>query len=313
MAQKIYLTYEQQIEHLKNRKDLIIQNTDYAYSILQKIGYYSLISGYKNLFKPPSSEKYLYGVTFEEIVSFYYFDEQLRTIFLKYILHIEKQMKSMISYYFCDKYGEQQEKYLNINNYAITKRNLQNVKKLISLLQKISSLPSHYSYIVHYSNNYGNVPLWVAINAMTFGQVSKLYQYLPNDIQYKISQVFPSVSERQLHQFIRVLTSCRNVCAHGERLFTYRTVDAIADTPLHKKLSLPQSGNQYEKGKQDLFAVVIAFRYLLPGKDFLEFKRKLIKEIDRVNREVEHISETELLNKMGFPENWKNITRYHLK
>ena len=54
------------------------------------------------------------------------------------------------------------------------------------------------------------------------------------------------------------------------------------------------------------------FRYLLPGKDFLEFKRKLIKEIDRVNREVEHISETELLNKMGFPENWKNITRYHL-
>ena len=65
-----------------------------------------------------------------------------------------------------------------------------------------------------------------------------------------------------------------------------------------KKLSLPQSGNQYEKGKQDLLAVVIAFRYLLPGKDFLEFKRKLIKEIDRVNREVEHISEVELLNKM---------------
>ena len=74
-----------------------------------------------------------------------------------------------------------------------------------------------------------------------------------------------------------------------------------------------QSGNQYEKGKQDLFAVVIAFRYLLPGKDFLEFKRKLIKEIDRVNREVEHISEVELLNKMGFSENWKSITKYHLK
>ena len=45
-------------------------------------------------------------------------------------------------------------------------------------------------------------------------------------------------------------------------MFTYRTVDVIADTPLHKKLSLLQSGNQYEKGKQDLFAVVIAFRYI---------------------------------------------------
>ena len=65
-----------------------------------------------------------------------------------------------------------------------------------------------------------------------------------------------------MEQFLSVLTKYRNVCAHGERLFTYRTVDAIADAPLHKKLSLPQSGNQYEKGKQDLFAVVIAFRII---------------------------------------------------
>ena len=97
-----------------------------------------------------------------------------------------------------------------------------------------------------------------------------------------------------MEQFLSVLTKYRNVCAHG-------------GTTVYI-----QNSNQYEKGKQDLFAVVIAFRYLLPGKDFLEFKRKLIKEIDRVNREVEHISEVELLNKMGFPKNWKNITRYHL-
>ncbi len=62
-----------------------------------------------------------------------------------------------------------------------------------------------------------------------------------------------------------------------------------------------------------MFAVVIAFRYLLPGKDFLEFKRKLIKEIDRVNREVEHISEVELLNKMGFSENWKKYYQISFK
>lgn len=310
MAQKIYLTYEQQIEHLKNRKDLIIQNTDYAYSILQKIGYYSLISGYKNLFKPPSSEKYLYGVTFEEIVSFYYFDEQLRTIFLKYILHIEKQMKSMISYYFCDKYGEQQEKYLNINNYAVTKRNLQNVKKLISLLQKISSLPSHYSYIVHYSNNYGNVPLWVAINAMTFGQVSKLYQYLPNDIQYKISQVFPSVSERQLHQFIRVLTSCRNVCAHGERLFSFFVNETIPDTPLHFYLNIPKKNGQYLYGKHNLFGVVIALYYLLEHEEFMWFEKELNNSLHSVLKNCPHITKQKLYSQMGFPENWEDITAF---
>ena len=45
----------------------------------------------------------------------------------------------------------------------------------------------------------------------------------------------------------------RNVCAHGERLFTYRTVDAIADTPLHKKLSLPQSGNPVSYTHLDVY------------------------------------------------------------
>ena len=61
-----------------------------------------------------------------------------------------------------------------------------------------------------------------------------------------------------MEQFLSVLTKYRNVCAHGERLFTYRTVDVIADTPLHKKLSLLQSGNQYEKGKQDFSEKVVA-------------------------------------------------------
>ena len=40
-------------------------------------------------------------------------------------------------------------------------------------------------------------------------------------------------------------------------MFTYRTVDVISDTPLHKKLSLLQSGNQDEKGKQDFSEKVI--------------------------------------------------------
>lgn len=112
-----------------------------------------------------------------------------------------------------------------------------------------------------------------------------------------------------MDQFLSVLTKYRNACAHGERLFTYRTIDAIADTPLHKRLSISKKGNQYEKGKQDLFAVVIAFKYLLPDKDFLEFEKRLIQEIDQVSKNVRHITQDELLGKMGFPENWKNISR----
>lgn len=310
MSQKIFLTYQQQLHKLQNDKGLTLTDPEYARNILQKISYYSLIGGYKALFKSPASGKYLYGVTFEEIVNLYYFDEHLRTTFLKYLLHVERQMKSMVSYYFCDKYGEKQQEYLDIKNYTVTRRNARDVNRLIHSLQNAISLPSHYSYITHHAATYNNVPLWVAMNAITFGQVSKFYQYVTNDIQSKISQQFENVTERQLHQFMRVLTSCRNVCAHGERLYSFSINETISDTRLHMKLAIPQINGQYAMGKHDLFAVVIALRYLLDTSDFKNFKSDLKKNIQTVLKQCSHITQDQLYTKMGFPSNWEKITRY---
>ena len=94
LANKTFFTYEQQIEKLTKEKQLVISDTEFAKDTLQKLGYFSLIGGYKDLFKHKPSGNYLYGVTFEEITAFYYFDEELRTLFLKYILHVERQLKS---------------------------------------------------------------------------------------------------------------------------------------------------------------------------------------------------------------------------
>ena len=67
-------------------------------------------------------------------------------------------------------------------------------------LQKVIATPSKYAYIVHSVNTaYHNVPLWVATNALTVGQISKMYQYATTDIRTKISKNFQNVSEKQLH------------------------------------------------------------------------------------------------------------------
>ena len=97
---KTFLTYQQQLHILEHDKQLAIPDPDYAKKMLEEISYYSLIGGYKSLFKHNASNKYAHGVTFDELVSFYYFDEELRTLFLKYILHVERHMKSMFSYHF---------------------------------------------------------------------------------------------------------------------------------------------------------------------------------------------------------------------
>lgn len=310
MAKKTFFTYDELIEKLEKEKHLVISNHDSAKILLQKIGYFTLIDGYKDLSKHKPSANYLLGVTFEEIVSFYFFDEKLRTLFLKYILHVERQLKSMFSYYFCEKYGEYQSAYLTPSNYNQTHRNTNEILRLVTALNKTISMPNKYSYITHYATKYNNVPLWVATNAFTFGQISKMYQYATSDIRTKVSLNFSRISEVQLHQFIRILASCRNICAHNERLYSFQVNEAIPNMILHNKLHLPRKKGQYTIGKNDLFAVVIALRYLIDNDEFKQFKTGLKRLINSVLKNCPHISQELLFSQMGFPTNWEKINCY---
>lgn len=110
---------------------------------------------------------------------------------------------------------------------------------------------------------------------MTMGQISAFYQYMSTDIQTKVSKSYPQYTEKQLHQFITILAKCRNVCAHGERLYDFRTTDMIPDTLLHRKLSIHQKKNLYLYGKNDLFAIVIALRYLISNDEYKKFYHSL--------------------------------------
>ena len=133
---------------------------------------------------------------------------------------------------------------------------------------------------------------------------------LPQDIQIKVSKNYSSVNESQLISILAVMVKFRNVCAHGERLFTYRTTDSIPDLPIHMKLKIAQKGTQYVNGKNDLFAIVIALKYMLNDSWYKEFVKELKALIDKYLKKHDSISAQELYEKMGFPENWRTITRY---
>ncbi|MCD8036179.1 MAG: Abi family protein [Clostridiales bacterium] len=311
---KCFLTYEQQIDKLINEKCLLIADRNYAEDVLKRISYYSLISGYKDLFKNPTTKKYRDGTRLEDIVALYEFDRMLRELFLNYILRVENHIKSLLSYAFCEKYGESQNAYLNKQNYNYSgRKNIEDIDKLVDhVLAKYVAHNKDYHYINHARSVHGNIPLWILKNALTFGNISVMYSVLPQDIQFKISSNFQGINESQLKQVLRYLVRFRNVCAHGERLFSYRNVESIPDFPIHNKLQIPKSGNQYIYGKHDLFAVTITLKYLLPKEDFLEFKHRLSRLLNNHSKNQQGITQSELLKKMGFPENWEKITLYKL-
>ncbi len=101
MTKKTFASFEQQIQHLED-KGIIISDRAYAEAMLKQIGYFPLIGGYKHLFRVPFTKTYKIGTTFEEIVALYEFDSDLRDLFFKYLLQIERNLRSLMSYYFRD-------------------------------------------------------------------------------------------------------------------------------------------------------------------------------------------------------------------
>ena len=117
---KPFKTYEDLLIFLQDEKNLTIENLDTARHILLKTSYFSLISGYKDIFKNPTTGNYIDGTTFEDIYRLYQFDNELRSIFLKYMLIAERSVKSSLAYHFSDTYGEDQKEYLSTSHYMLT-------------------------------------------------------------------------------------------------------------------------------------------------------------------------------------------------
>ena len=194
MRDKPFMTYEQQITKLRDGKGLEITDAEYAVNLLKEHSYFALISGYKEPFKSKDGN-YKLHTSIKDIYSLYTFDDAMRALLLQYILKIEKHVKSLISYSFCEAYGDDQQHYLNATKYNYTTDNQENINDLISRLTKITSDPKNYSYIQHQKQAHGNIPLWVMMKALTLGTVSKMYSLLPQSIQHNVSKEFEYVHE----------------------------------------------------------------------------------------------------------------------
>lgn len=302
-SDKPFKTYEQQIELLKE-KGLSIPNETYAVKVLKDLSYFALINGYKKAFKQDGLYE---NASFEDIVALFKFDEKLRGILLKYILIIERKIKSSLSYHFSQKYPKCQEDYLNVNNYSYEcVKNRDSILRLVSTLNSIIK-SKNYPYIKHYVNHHDSqIPLWVLINAVSFGKVSKIFALSQQGIQQKVANDFAGVTNAELKNMLELLTHFRNVCAHNERLYNYKTRISLKKSSVFCALNGPRNDNC------SLFSVVICMKFLLDNIEFDEF----ITEVENIISLLalnSSVSTQDIVRDMGFPPEWEKIKNLDIK
>lgn len=306
MPKKIFKTLDEQIQILQF-KGLEVEDVEKAKQILFRENYF-FVSGYRRLFMRSTKDgMFIKGTTFDELYATFLFDRRIRNIMFKYILVIENNMKSIISYQLSKKYGFKEKEYLNPKNFTqdgIKSRQVADV--LNKMKRQIRVNGKQHTATLHYISNYGYVPMWVLVKVLSFGIISELYNILKVEDSYNIAEYY-NLQPETLSIYLNLLSNYRNVCAHEDMLYDHRTQRSIPDSKYHYMLDIEMTDDEYNYGKNDLFALVIIMKQMLQDDEFHDFIYEIGYEIDILDGKVDTVPLNLILNKIGFPNNWRDI------
>lgn len=272
---------------------MIIADVSYAEKILSNISYYRL-RAYTYPFQDNTNSAHLFTrkITFEEIISFYEFDRDLRLLVFDSVERIEIALRTRIVYYYSMSHGshwfENKNLYRNWNFFN---------NDIASLDKELDR--SEEEFIKHYKNKYSSPlrpPSWMSLEVATLTTLSKMFQNLSRSPEKKMIAKSLGLDFLILENWMHVLSNVRNICAHHSRLYN-RT--------LPQSLMLPSNtfGNKwirdYTVDTAKMYVVLCAIVYLLDrineNHNFRLKLQTLFAGQPGVN--------SRLLN---FPADWKN-------
>jgi abortive infection bacteriophage resistance protein len=232
---KDFQTHNQQIQQLR-KKGLVITNSSKVKRLLESDNYYTIVNGYRELFAASTTPfRFLPGTGFMEIYSLYDLDRELRGIYLKYLLKIEKTLQTLSSYYFSKENKRNNRAYLDFRKFRVPTPasgfpQASDIHKTISMFStKMAN--THDTAIQHYITKHQEVPFWVLANSLTMGDIGYVYYFMMDAQRRELAQHLTNlrrteyrdktikVTEHDIDIMLFFGKFFRNSCAHNERFF----------------------------------------------------------------------------------------------
>ena len=321
---KPFKTHHAQLKLLRKR-GLEVPTDGKPMRALERIGYYTLINGYKTLFLTRDTngniihpEIFINNASFDEILSLYHFDRELRTILYTALLEYETNLGAELAYRFSESFKDENS-YLAIDNYNGV--NISSIVETISSLSNTiknmtSSKKKQQNAIKHYVNNYGHVPLWVLVNFLTFGELNYFYKNCQNNVQMKIAKDFSlhlrreynkkyttPVTPETINAINHLANHFRNAVAHNEITYSKRLYNSPGLKTIKNILSLPVSLSS----QAGIFELVMSLKVVLPKKDYVILSKSLMKLLNNYQKKFHSVSFNAILQDMNFPTDYKEF------
>ncbi|WP_317316506.1 Abi family protein [Peptostreptococcus russellii] len=302
MTIKKATTFEEQIGILKSR-GLIVEDFNDAKLFIQNINYYRF-TAYLIKYKEKDNS-YKPGIKFNDIKNIYFFDQELRHLVVSALEIVELSFRTYIAYtiaHLCGPLG-----YLESNNFIdskeIEKEFLKDYEKEIKrkhdkIMNDIyTSIDDNKNklFIRHHNKKYnGEIPIWMLVEVISFGTISRIYKLLTTDQQMFINKNLCSTSRILLKSWVGSLNKLRNECAHYGRLYG---------------VTLPKIkiANKYKDNKVSIYDDTKLFAYILAIKDLIYSKDMWRSFVSSLHTLLDKHSGTINLYEIGFPEDWFEV------
>jgi len=287
------LTIQDQISQLQDR-GLMITNIGLAEKYLSHISYYRLQGYWWPLQSDKKNHIFKEGSSFEQVISIYNFDSDLRLLLFDVIEKIEISLRTQLIYHMSLEYGPWwfQDTELFRDVPALIKT-LESIREQVER-SKETFIKEHRKL---YKNDLRFPPAWKTLELTSLGGLSRLYGNLKNTIQVKdtIAEEYGAVNHTYLPSWLQSITQIRNICAHHGRLWNKNLPGTLKllKSPPNSWIKLVPKEHEF----QYLYVHLCILKYLI---DIIHpsnrFKEKLVALLQR----YPNIDEKAL----GIKDNW---------
>jgi abortive infection bacteriophage resistance protein len=212
------LTLIQQIETLKQR-GLIIDDEAEALTILDRTSYFRLADYWRPMEVDKTSHIFKPNTHFNDILTIYRFDTELKQIIFNAILQIEITVRSKMIRYFSENHDPFWFADETLSEDAeCFQSNIAHIRREIKRSQE--------DFITEHFAKYDTPeypPAWKTLEVLTLGTVSKLYaNFSDNTAKNLMAKDFGLPQHLILGSWLASITVLRNKCAHHARVWNRR-------------------------------------------------------------------------------------------
>lgn len=232
-------SYADQLQILKDR-GLQVADDARAETDLERIGYYCL-SGYWYPFRELKAQpvglsfredEFIAGSQFDDAVTLYVFDKNLRLMALDALERIERAIRVDVAHLLgehdCFAHHEPLLFHGNFSRRTIRRGFHSGKTEHQVWLERYENLVRQnrrQPFVAHNLTKHQKLPIWVAIEILDFGALSRLFAGMKYADKNAIAAKYGLAGGIELEQWLRSLNLIRNVAAHHSRLWNMNILE----------------------------------------------------------------------------------------